>query len=154
MKEKKNKLGFRFAPFRVTPCWGCMLTLHLARVVVYGCCLLGFDKLVSCLLLAELRNLLLCLLSAEEVCVRLIFPTGGEGGLHEYPPLGEWVGLYVYFPLGERVGCRITPHWGRGWVFGLLPTGEVGLMVTSHWGSWFQGYSLLGERVGCMITPH
>ena len=35
----------------------------------------------------------------------------------------------------------------------LLPTGEVGFMVTSHWGSWFQGYSLLGERVGCMGTP-
>ena len=43
----------------------------LARVVVYGCCPLGFDKLVSCLLLAGLRNLLLCLLSAEEVGVRL-----------------------------------------------------------------------------------
>ena len=26
-------------------------------------------------------------------------------------------------------------------------------MVTSHWGSWFQGYSPLGERVDCMITP-
>ena len=26
-------------------------------------------------------------------------------------------------------------------------------MVTSHWGSWFQGYSPLGERVGCMTTP-
>ena len=42
----------------------------------------------------------------------------------------------------------ITPRWGRGWVFWLLPTGEVGLMVTSRWGSWFQGYSPLGERVG------
>ena len=48
----------------------------------------------------------------------------------------------------------ITPRWGRGWGFGLLPAREVGLMVTSHWGSWFQGYSPLGERVGCMITPH
>ena len=47
MKGKKNKLGFRFTSFRVTPCWGCMLALHLARVVVYGCCPLGFDKLVS-----------------------------------------------------------------------------------------------------------
>ena len=78
MKVKKNnkKLGFRFTPFRVTPCWGCMLTL--ARVVVYGCCPLGFDKLVSCLLLARLRNLLLCLLSAEEVRVRLT-PHWGRG---------------------------------------------------------------------------
>ena len=47
----------------------------------------------------------------------------------------------------------ITPRWGRGWVFGLLPAREVGLMVTSHWESWFQGYSPLGERVGRMITP-
>ena len=47
----------------------------------------------------------------------------------------------------------ITLHWGRGWVFWLLPTGEVGLMVNSRWGSWFQGYSPLGERMGCMITP-
>ena len=83
-----------------------------------------------------------------------LLPTGGEGELHKYPPLGEWVGLYVFFRLGEKVGCMITPSWGRGWVFGLLPTGDVGLMVTSHWGSWFQGYSQLEERVGCMITPH
>ena len=48
MKVKKKQLGFRFTPFRVTPCWGCMLTLHLAGEVVYGCCLLGFVKLVSC----------------------------------------------------------------------------------------------------------
>ena len=26
-------------------------------------------------------------------------------------------------------------------------------MVTSHWRSWFQGYSPLGERMGCMTTP-
>ena len=64
---------------------------------------------------------------------------------------GSW--FQGYSPLGERVGCMITPHWGRGWVFGLLPAREVGLMVTSRWGSWFQGYSPLGERVGCMITP-
>ena len=58
-----------------------------------------------------------------------LLPAGGEGGLHDYP-------------------C-----WGRGWGFGLLPAGEVGLMVTSHCGSWFQGYSPLRERVGYMITP-
>ena len=34
LKIKKKQLGFRFTPFRVTPCWGCMLTLHLAREVV------------------------------------------------------------------------------------------------------------------------
>ena len=49
--------------------------------------------------------------------------------------------MYDYSPLGERV------------FFGLLSAGEVGLMVTSHWGSWFQGYSPLGKRVGCIITP-
>ena len=77
-----------------------------------------------------------------------------------------WAGkvVYGYFLLGdlvsrllhagERVGCMITLCWGRGWVFWLLPAGEVGLMVTSHWGSWFQGYSPLGERVGCLISPH
>ena len=78
VKKKKNKLGFRFTPFRVTPCWGCMLTLHLAREVVYGCCPLGFVKLVSCLLLAGLGNLLLCLLPAEKVGVRLT-PHWGRG---------------------------------------------------------------------------
>ena len=81
-----------------------MFALHWAGKVVYGYFPVG--DLVSGLL-----------------------PTGGEGGLHDYP-------------------C-----WGRGWVFWLLPAGEVGLMVTSYWGSWFQGYSPLGERVDCMITP-
>ena len=55
-----------------------MLTLHLAREVACGCCPLGFDKSVSCFLLAELGNLLLCLLLAEEVGVRLT-PHWGEG---------------------------------------------------------------------------
>ena len=70
-----------------------------------------------------------------------VTPHWGEGGLHDYSPLGE------------RMGCMITPHWGRGWVLYLLPAGEVGLMVTSRWESWFQRYSPLGERAGCMITP-
>ena len=69
-----------------------MLTLHLAREVVCGCCPLGFDKLVSCFLLAGLGNLLLCLLPAEEVGVRLT-PHWGRGG------------------------CMNTHRWGCGWVF-------------------------------------
>ena len=77
-----------------------MLTLHLAREVVYGCCPLGFDKLVSSLLLAGLGNLLLCLLPAGEVASGLL-PTGGEGGLHEYSPLRVWLGFYGYFTLGN-----------------------------------------------------
>ena len=56
-----------------------------------------------------------------------LLPAGGEGGLHDYP------------------------RWGRGWVFGLLPTGEVGLMVTSHWGSWFNGYFPLGKLVSGLL---
>ena len=80
----------------------------------------------------------------------------------------------VYF---FKLGCMVTPHWGRGWVAWLLPTGgegglhgysplgeRVGFMVTSCWGScfWllsagevgFQGFFPLGERVGCMVAPH
>ena len=76
-----------------------MLTLHLAReVVFYGCCPLGFDKLVSCLLLAGLGNLLLCFLLKK-----LVFGlrhTRGEGGLPEY------------FLLGVRLGFMVTSLWG------------------------------------------
>ena len=59
----------------------------------------------------------------------------------------------------------ITPAGGDGRFFWLLPTGEVGLMVTSRWESWFQGYSPLfwgkgglhdysplGKRVGFWVT--
>ena len=52
-----------------------------------------------------------------------LLPTGGEGGLHDYSPLGE-----------------------RG--FGLLLTGEVGLMVTSRWGSWVSGLLPAGGEGG------
>ena len=104
-------------PFRLTPHWirgrvvclpplgwgsWFMFALHWAGKVVYGYFPLG--DLVSGLL-----------------------PTGGEGGLHDYP-------------------C-----WGRGWVFWLLPAGEVGLMVTSHWGSWFNGCFLLGKLVSGLL---
>ena len=77
-----------------------MLTLHLARVVVYGCCPLGFDKLVSCLLLAGLRNLLLCLLSAEEVRVRLT-PHWGRG----------WVAS-IFLAGGVAGFFMVTSLWG------------------------------------------
>ena len=60
-----------------------------------------------------------------------LLPAGGEGGLDEYSPLGERVGLW------------------------LLPTGEVGFMVTSCWRGWFQGYSHWGRGwVACVLpTP-
>ena len=57
----------------------------------------------------------------------MITPAGGEVGLHDYSPLGERVG------------------------FGLLPAGEVGLMVTFRWGSWFQGYFPLGKLVSGLL---
>ena len=79
-----------------------MLTLHLAREVVCGCCPLGSDKLVSCFLLAGLWNLLLCLFPAEEVGVRLtphwgrwrvawILRAGGVVGFLWLLPSGEWL---------------------------------------------------------------
>ena len=52
-----------------------------------------------------------------------LLPAGGEGGLHDYSPPGE-----------------------RG--FGLLLAGEVGLMVTSRWGSWVSGLLPAGGEGG------
>ena len=53
------------------------------------------------------------------------------GELQGYSSLGE---LQGYFPLGK-------------FVLWLLPTEEVGFMVTSHWGSWFYGYFPLEKLV-------
>ena len=106
MKVKKNKkiTWVRFTPFQgYSLLWervGCILTLHLAREVVCGCCPLGSDRLVSCFLLAGLENLLLCLLPAEEVGVRFT-SHWGRGGLHAYSALGVWLGFLWLLPSGE-----------------------------------------------------
>ena len=84
-----------------------MLTLHLAREVVYGCCPLGFDKLVSCLLLAGLGTCFYAYFLLKKLVSGLL-PTGGEGGLHEYSPLGVWLGFYGYFPLGNGYFIKIN----------------------------------------------
>ena len=122
---KKRNLVLCLPPFRLTPNWikwrvAClpplgwgswfMFALHWAGKVVYGYFPLG--DLVSGLL-----------------------PTGGEGGLHDYPLLGGRVGFWVtsnwgswfqgYSPLGERMGCMIAPCWGEGGFLGYFPLGKL-----------------------------
>ena len=90
-----------------------------------------------------------------------LLPTGGEGGLHGYSLLGErvgcrvnshWVVSFWLLPLRKLVSGLLPAGW-RGWVTWLLTAGEVGFIVASCWGSWYQCYSLLWEWVGCMVTP-
>ena len=56
--------------------------------------------------------------------------------------MGGEDGLHDYSPLGERVGFLVTSCWGS-WFNGYFPLGKL-----------VSGLLPAGERVGCMITPH
>ena len=112
MKVKKNpkKLGFRFTPFRVTPCWGRgwvarLLSTWLGKlfVVVAHWTLISWFHVYSSLGWGTCfyAYFLLKLVSG-------FLPTGGEGGLHEYSLLGVWLGFYGYFPLGNGYFIKIN----------------------------------------------
>ena len=82
--------------------------------------------------------------------IACVLPAREEGRLHGSFLLKKL--LFGYFPMVKSVSGLLPPG-GEGGLHVYSPVGErVGCMVTSHWGSWLQGYSPLGRGwVACVL---
>ena len=81
----------------------------------------------------------------------MLTPLAGVVGLCLlFTGLGRWFMVFGLLPAGE-VGLMVASRWGS-WLHDYSPLGRGFFLVTSHWGSWFNGYFPLGN-LGSGLLP-